>query len=67
MARTVKFPKTLYVKIEEDGDENYFVSFVEIGELAELGETVPVGVYELKGAGEVTTESFLTKFSDNRT
>ncbi len=48
-----KFPKTLYAKIEDDGDTHYFVATEKMVELAEVGETVKVGVYELVNQGEV--------------
>lgn len=42
-----KFPKTLYVKVEGDAGEEFFVSDDAIIALAEIGETIRIGVYKL--------------------
>lgn len=42
-----KFPKTLYVKIEEDGDTSYFVADADASPLAEQGEKIRIATYEL--------------------
>ena len=47
MAKAKRFPAKLFVKIEEDGDNSYFVPGGNLIELAEMGETVKVGVYQL--------------------
>ena len=49
-----KFPKTLYVKIEPDGTEHYFVATEDLVDLADIGEKTKVGVYELTETGEAT-------------
>lgn len=48
-----KFPETLYVKQEHDGDETYIVAAATPGALAETGVAVPAAVYELVRAGVV--------------
>ena len=42
-----KFPNTLYVKIEGDDGEEYFVSDDAVINLAKIGECIRVGVYKL--------------------
>ena len=42
-----QFPKELFVKIEKDDDSYYFVPAAKIDELAEMGETVKIGIYRL--------------------
>jgi hypothetical protein len=42
-----RFPAKLFVKIEQDGDNSYFMSGTTLLELAEMGETIRIGVYQL--------------------
>jgi hypothetical protein len=42
-----KLPKTLYVKIEQDGNKSYPVAADDPLGLAELGEKTRIGVYSL--------------------
>jgi hypothetical protein len=42
-----RFPAKLFVKIDEDGDESYFVPSVDISDFGVIGETVKVAVYQL--------------------
>lgn len=42
-----KFPKTLYVKREFDGDNSYYVPATGEYELGDVGETVTYGTYSL--------------------
>ena len=51
MAR--KFPKTLYVKIEEADKESYFVAYDAPRDLAEMGEKIKFAVYTLTEIKEV--------------
>ena len=44
----MKFPKVLYVKMEKDGDITYPVPGENLVDLAEMGSTVQIGVYELR-------------------
>ena len=44
----MKFPKVLYVKMEKDGDITYPVPGERLVDIAEMGETVQIGVYELR-------------------
>jgi hypothetical protein len=47
MAKKPEFPKTLYAKIEGEGDEAYFTTFQDMYGLAEPGGTVKIATYEL--------------------
>ena len=49
-----KFPKTLYVRIEDEDVDLYFIAVEELAGLAEIGTKTRVGVYELKEVGAVT-------------
>jgi hypothetical protein len=51
----MKFPKILYVKAETDVDTTYFVPG-ELSQLAEMGEKVQIGVYELRETSYVECE-----------
>jgi hypothetical protein len=42
-----KFPAKLFVKIEEDGKTLYFVPADSLNELADMNETIKIGVYQL--------------------
>jgi hypothetical protein len=44
----MKFPKVLYVKMEKDGNTTYPVPGGSLIEIVEMGETVQVGIYELR-------------------
>ena len=54
-----KLPKKLFVKIMEDQDAEYFVADTRPELMAEVGEKVRVGVYQMvesiEVAGVVTT------------
>lgn len=52
----VKFPKTLYVKYEEDGDSYYFLADEDPAAHAEVNGKVRVGVYDLRVATTVTAK-----------
>lgn len=43
-----KLPKSLYVKVEESGNEEFFVASEDLYDIAEKGETIKVGTYELQ-------------------
>ena len=47
MARLKKLPKTIYVKIEHDGDDSFLLVGVTPEELAKQEDNVPVGEYVL--------------------
>jgi hypothetical protein len=51
--RTMKLPKTLYVKRERDGDHGYFVADTNDYGLAEHGEKITIGTYKLVETKEV--------------
>jgi hypothetical protein len=40
-----KFPKDLFVKIEKDGDSEYFLADADGESVAEIGKEITVGVY----------------------
>lgn len=44
----MKFPKTLYVKMETDDGTTYPVPGEHLIDIAEIGETIRVGIYELR-------------------
>jgi hypothetical protein len=44
----MKFPKTLYVKMEKDGDITYPMPAEHLIDIAKMGETIRVGIYELR-------------------
>ena len=48
-----KFPKTLCVKQDKDGDSTYFVPYENVLDAAELGIKVKIGVYKLVGTQEI--------------
>jgi hypothetical protein len=50
------YPKTLYVKEEQDGDSFYLLASEDLSEHAEVGEKVKVGVYELKQTSILTAK-----------
>lgn len=43
----MQFPKTLFVKVEEDGGTEWFVADDDAVSLAEAGEKIKVARYEL--------------------
>jgi hypothetical protein len=49
-----RFPKTLYVKTEEEGNDTFFVALESVTGCVEVGETAKIGVYQLVGLGEAT-------------
>ena len=50
-----KIPKTVYITVENEGrDDEYFGVSKTLDEVAVIGETVRVAVFELKELREVT-------------
>ena len=47
------FPKVIYVKQEQDGDDEYLVAGADVGILAEMSEKVTVARYQLMDRGVV--------------
>jgi len=43
----MNFPKTVYVKIEDDGEDNFLVAGAALSDISESEDTIEVGVYEL--------------------
>ncbi len=57
MTKTKKrFPDTIFVYKELDGDEEYFVTSDELSSLANLDEDRIVGIYTLKEIKTLQTE-----------
>lgn len=50
-----KFPKTLFVKHEGSGDEAWLNPAESADHHAELGESIPVGIYQLVEVKEIST------------
>ena len=48
------FPKTLYVKQEEDSVESYLLASADPAEHAEVGGKVRVGIYDLRVCSTIT-------------
>jgi hypothetical protein len=48
MSKDEKFPKTLYVKRDVDGDDTYFIANEDTSCHAEVNEVVTIGVYKLR-------------------
>lgn len=42
-----KFDKTIYVKIEQDDEDPYYIANESADNLVEMGETLKIGVYQL--------------------
>ena len=51
-----KFPKTMYVRRENDGDNDFFVAEYDLEFHAEIGEKVPVAIYDLVSVETVTAK-----------
>ena len=49
-------PRTVYVKIEEDGDESYLCAVDDPKDLAAVGEKIRVGVYDLRVTSTLTAK-----------
>ena len=50
-----KFKSTIYVKQEADGKNRYLVASDDLMDLAEMGESIQVAVYELVVAKTLRT------------
>jgi len=44
----MKFPKVLYVRMDKDGDTTYAVPSEYLIDIAEMGKTTRIGIYELR-------------------
>ena len=42
-----KFPKVLYVRIDEDGDECYFISEARLADVVREHDRTAIGIYHL--------------------
>lgn len=47
MAKIKSLPKTLFVKIEQDGGTTYFTADTEMYGMVEMGQKVQIGKYQL--------------------
>jgi hypothetical protein len=54
-----KFPKVIYVKLEQDRDAEYIVADESPAGHAEIDKDVPVGVYRLERVAKVTAKAEL--------
>mgnify|MGYP001609459237 CR=1 FL=1 len=55
-----KFPKTLYIKCENEGtDDAFFACDIIFETYAEIGEEIPVAIYELKEIRTLVTRGEL--------
>jgi hypothetical protein len=52
----MKLPKKLYVKMEKEGDVVYPIPVEAIPDLAEIGEKIRIGIYELVDTAFVECE-----------
>jgi hypothetical protein len=59
-----KFPKKIYVKVEQDGDETYLVASEDPSDLMEKGVAVPAAEFSLSREGVVIEESVTVKYRD---
>jgi hypothetical protein len=50
-----RFPAKRFVKVEQDGATSYFVPGHSLDELAVMGETIRIGVYQLAETTYVET------------
>ena len=55
-----EFPKTLYIKVEDPGtEEAFFACNTDFEMHAEIGEEIPVAIYELKEIRTLVTRGEL--------
>ena len=55
-----KLPNKLFVYVEQDGKEKYYIANTTIAETAERNQVVVVGIYELKQVCKVETKVVTT-------
>ena len=58
-----KLPKKIYLKWNTEGDEPFLEPAEEVRDLADLGSTTTVGMYELKKRLRIKSEFKLTEFT----
>ena len=56
-----KLPYVIYVKRIEDGDAVYLRAEEDVDQLAEMGESIPVGTYRLETTRPLTCQPRLEK------
>lgn len=56
----MKFPKTLYVKSEKEGNTQYFAADADAASLVDMGQKVKIASYQLI---EVTEAEGVAKFN----
>lgn len=63
MSKIKTLPKKLFVKIEGSGEEAYFAANDDMYCLAEMGQKIKIGTYQLV---EITTAEVVVKTSGRR-
>lgn len=61
-----KLPATLYVKIEKDSANEYFVADPDAYNLVEMGQKIKIGVYKLVETNTAEGIAKLTKEQRNK-
>lgn len=63
-----KFAATIFTKLEEDGEEHYYVCTENLNEIAEPGKSILVGVYKLFAVKTMTSrvETFFAPLARKR-
>lgn len=54
-----KLPKTIYVKIESDGDDDFLIAGAAPSEISESEDSIEVGVYDLVTTKKATNKTIL--------
>jgi hypothetical protein len=54
-----EFPNTIYVKIENDGDDDFLIAGVEPSDISEAEDTIEVGEYRLMNVKKATNKTIL--------
>ena len=57
--KQTKFPKTIFVSVEGEGDNEFFQVHEDVASVAEVNVDKKVGVYELVKTAVVTTKAEL--------
>lgn len=57
----MKLPKTAYIRVDKESDEEWLATGTTLNEHAEIGQKRKVGIYKLQKIVEVTTEVRATK------
>lgn len=57
--RAAKYPNSIAVVREKDGDSSYLVAHEKAADLAVVGESVEFAIYKLERVAVVTAEPFV--------